>query len=66
MKISDDDRGPGKLEIRTFGPSAAEPKGICVLMMPPDTSWLGFPPAELEALIKTLQGHLATLKGEIQ
>jgi len=66
MKISYDDRGPGKIEIRSFGPSDAKPKGFCVIQFPPDTNWVGLPPAELEALIQALQGHLRTLKGETQ
>jgi hypothetical protein len=61
-RISDDDRGPGKIQIRSYGPSPDAPAGVCVIQFPPATTWVGLPPADLESFIGRLQEHLATLR----
>jgi hypothetical protein len=61
-RISDDDQGPAKFEIRSYGPSHEEPGGVCVVQFPADTRWIGLPPDELETFIRRLQEHLAELR----
>lgn len=61
-RISADDEGPAPFEIRSYGPNAAEPRGVCVIQFSPGTRWIGLPPDDLETFIRTLEQHLAELR----